>query len=255
MNRSAVIIGLGEMGSVFARGLLRLGMTVVPVLRGSDLPEIAEKIPNPDIVLVAVGEKDLHPTLKTYPATWKDQMALLQNELLPRDWQAHNYSTPTVISVWFEKKKGQDYKVLIPSPIYGSKAQILGNALKTLDIPTTIVASEEELLFELVLKNVYILTTNISGLVTKGNVEDLWENHQPLARAVASDVIDIQEALTNSKFDRDKLIDGMVRAIQGDLGHQCMGRSAPARLANAIAHADAAQLAITRLREIAAENL
>lgn len=255
MNKSAVIIGLGEMGGVFARGLLRLGMTVVPVLRGSDLAEIAEKLPNPDIVLVAVGEKDLHPTLEQYPARWTAQMALLQNELLPRDWQSHNLPTPTVISVWFEKKKGQDYKVLIPSPIYGARADVLNNALKTLDIPSTILASEQSLLFELVLKNVYILTTNIAGLVTRGNVEDLWENHQPLARAVASDVIDIQEALTASKFNRDQLIDGIVKAIQGDLNHQCMGRSAPARLTNAIAHADEAQLAVPRLREIAAKHL
>ena len=255
MNKSAVIIGLGEMGSVFARGLLRLGMTVVPVLRGSDLAEIAENVPNPDIVLVAVGEKDLHPTLANYPRPWLEQMALLQNELLPRDWQSHDLPAPTVISVWFEKKKGQDYKVLIPSPIFGEKADILSNALKTLDIPSTIVASEHALLFELVLKNVYILTTNISGLLTKGNVEDLWENHQPLARAVASDVIDIQEALTESQFDRDQLIDGMVRAIRGDLNHQCMGRSAPTRLANAISNADQAQLKVPKLREIAAEHL
>ena len=255
MNKSAIIIGLGEMGSVFARGLLKIGMTVTPVLRDSNLAEIAEKEPNPDIVLVAVGEKDLHPTLDAYPSRWTEQMALLQNELLPRDWQSHNLPTPTVISVWFEKKKGQDYKVLIPSPIFGNRAEILSNALNSLDIPTTIVTSEQDLLFELVLKNVYILTTNIAGLVTKGNVEDLWENHQPLARAVASDVMDIQEALTGSQFDRDRLIDGMVKAIQGDLNHQCMGRSAPARLANAISHADKAQLTIPKLREIAAEYL
>jgi len=255
MNKSAVIIGLGEMGSVFARGLLRLGFSVHPVLRDSDLTEIADKIPNPDIVLVAVGEKDLHPTLKNYPSPWTDQITLLQNELLPRDWKSHGFTSPTVISVWFEKKKGQDYKVLISSPVFGSKAQIICNALKTLNIPSHIVASEDEMLFELVLKNVYILTTNISGLITKGNVEDLWENHQPLARAVASDVIDIQEALTGSKFNREQLIDGMVKAIRGDLNHQCMGRSAPARLENAIAHADQSNLAVNKLREIAAEQL
>lgn len=255
MIKSAVIIGLGEMGGVFARGLLRLGMAVYPVLRNSKLTEIIEEIPNPEIVLVAVGEKDLHPTLEKFPAQWTDQLALLQNELLPRDWKAHGYSAPTVISVWFEKKKGQDHKVLIPSPIFGSKAEILSNALKTMDIPTQIVASEEELLFELVLKNVYILTTNICGLVTKGDVEDLWENHQQLAREVASDVMDIQELLTGETFDRGKLIDGMVNAIQGDLQHKCMGRSAPARLANAIKHADEANLPVTKLREIAAEHL
>lgn len=254
MNKAAVVIGLGEMGGVFARGLLRLGMTVHPVLRDSDLAEIAENVPNPAIVLLAVGEKDLHPSLEQFPAKWIPQLALLQNELLPRDWKSHSLEVPTVISVWFEKKKGQDYKVLIPSPIFGEKAQILNNALKTLDIPSKIVATEEALLFELVLKNVYILTTNIAGLITKGNVEDLWENHQQLARDVASDVMDIQEVLTGSTFDRDQLIDGMVTAIRGDLNHQCMGRSAPARLANAIANADEAKLAVPTLREIATKN-
>lgn len=255
MNKSAVIIGLGEMGGVFARGFLRLGMPVYPILRSSQLADIVEKVPDPEIVLVAVGEKDLHPTLEKFPSQWTDQLALLQNELLPRDWKAHGLTTPTVISVWFEKKKGQDHKVLIPSPIFGNKAEILSNSLKTLDIPTKIVASEEDLLFELVLKNVYILTTNISGLITQGDVEDLWENHQQLARAVASDVMDIQELLTGETFDRDRLIDGMVKAIQGDLKHKCMGRSAPARLANAIKHADEANLSVTKLREIADEHL
>lgn len=255
MNKSAVIIGLGEIGSVFARGLLRLGIPTYPVLRDSDLTQIVEKVPDPSLVLVAVAEKDLHPTLAHFPRQWVKSMALLQNELLPRDWKAHDFPTPTVISVWFEKKQGQDVKVLISSPIFGSNAPILSNALKTLDIPSTILASESDLLFELVLKNVYILTTNISGLVTKGNVEDLWENHQQLARAVASDVIDLQEALTGSRFERDHLIDGMVKAIRGDLNHQCMGRSAPARLANAIANADAANLETPKLREIASEYL
>jgi len=254
MNKAAVVIGLGEMGSVFARGLLRLGLTVHPVLRDSDLEKIAENVPKPEIVLLAVGEKDLHPSLEHIPTQWISQLALLQNELLPRDWKSHNLDVPTVISVWFEKKKGQDYKVLIPSPIYGEKASILNNALKTLDIPSTIVTSEDALLFVLVLKNVYILTTNIAGLITKGTVEDLWENHQQLAREVASDVLDVQESLTGSTFDRDKLIDGMVTAIRGDLNHQCMGRSAPARLANAIANADKANLAVPKLREIATKQ-
>ena len=254
MNKHAVVIGLGEMGSVFARALLRLGMTVHPVQRDSNLADIAKNVTDPEIVLLAVGEKDLHTALDKFPKQWIPQLALLQNELLPRDWQSHNLDTPTVISVWFEKKKGQDYKVLIPSPIFGEKAQILNNALKTLDIPSKIVATEEALLFELVLKNVYILTTNIAGLITKGNVEDLWENHQQLARDVASDVMDIQEVLTGSTFDRDQLIDGMVTAIRGDLNHQCMGRSAPARLANAIANADEAKLAVPTLREIATKN-
>ncbi|MGD8559723.1 MAG: hypothetical protein PVF34_08380 [Gammaproteobacteria bacterium] len=250
MTKPAIVIGMGEMGGVFARGLLRTGLPVYPALRQGDLAKLADQIPEPAIALVAVGEKDLHEVLDSFPARWHNPIALLQNELLPRDWQAHDITRPTVISVWFEKKKGQDYKVLVPSPVFGPNADILCNALASLDIPTFKVADEKELLFQLVRKNVYILTTNIAGLVTQGTVEDLWNNHQQLARDVATEVIEIQQWLTNARFDHDRLIDGMVEAINGDLEHKCMGRSAPARLANAIANADKAELDVPRLREI-----
>ena len=246
----AVVIGIGEMAGVFSRGLLRLGIPLYPVLRGSDINQLGQSLPEPELVLLAVAEKDLHSALDSIPPQWASQLVLLQNELLPKDWKAHQLENPTVISVWFEKKKGQDYKVLIPSPVYGPKGALIADALKCMDIPTKILSSPDELLFQLVLKNVYILTTNIAGLISKGTVEDLWNNHQQLAREVANDVMDIQEWLTGTKFNRNLLIDGMVEAIHGDLNHQCMGRSAPARLAGAIANADKAKLAAPKLREI-----
>ncbi|WP_455222212.1 hypothetical protein [Kaarinaea lacus] len=255
MKKPAVIIGMGEMGGVFARGLLRVGIPVYPIRRGSNLQQALDQIPESQLVLIAVAEKDLHPVLDEFPSEWHDRIALLQNELLPRDWQQHHIKNPTVISVWFEKKKGQDYKVLVPSPIFGPSAEILASALHSMNIPTTILSSDEELLFQLVRKNVYILTTNVAGLVTNGTVEDLWNNHQQLALDVASDVMDIQEWLTGQTFDRGKLIEGMVEAINGDLEHKCMGRSAPARLETAITHADEAKLPVHKLREIASKKI
>jgi len=254
MKKPAVIIGMGEMGGVFARGLLRIGIPVYPVLRGENISTVMETVPDPDIVLVSVAEKDLHPALEQFPPQWHDRIALLQNELLPRDWHTHHIDNPTIISVWFEKKKGQDYKILVPTPIFGTKAGILANALQSMEIPTQLLKSHDELLFQLVRKNVYILTTNIAGLVTRGTVEDLWSKHQQLARDVAADVLDIQEWLTGCTFDRERLIQGMVDAINGDLDHKCMGRSAPARLENAIAHADEAKLTVSKLREISSSS-
>ena len=135
MKKEAVIvIGLGEMGSVFARAILKSGHPVYPASRSTDLDELAKTIPNPAMVLVAVGEKDLQACLKQLPSAWHHCITLLQNELLPRDWQPHNFTDPTVISVWFEKKKGQDSKVLIPSPCFGPNAGLLIEALATLDI-------------------------------------------------------------------------------------------------------------------------
>ncbi len=126
--------------------------------------------------------------------------------------------------------------------------------MAALDIPTWEVGSHAEIEYELVRKNVYILTTNITGLeLPPGtDVDTLWRDHQPLAREIANEVMDIQFWLIGKELDREQLIDGMVEGIQGDLEHKCMGRSAPARLKRNLGFADEAGLAVPKLREIAA---
>jgi len=248
------MIGLGEMGGVFARAFLRQGYTVQPVLRGQSMAEIALQAPEPTLVILAVAEADLHPTLAEIPPAWRSSLVLMQNELLPRDWLRHDLKQPTVISVWFEKKPGHDYKVIVPSPVYGPHAHLIATALANLDIPCRELDSEQALRFELVRKNLYILTTNITGLVTGGTVATLWQEHQSLARQVASDIIDIQDWLTGQPSDRQALMQAMVAAFDGDPEHRCMGRSAPARLANALRLADEAQLEVATLRSIASET-
>jgi len=254
MDKPVVVIGIGEIGSVFARGFMKLGYPVVPVTREMDMGLVAADVADPEMVVVAVAEKDLQSTLAAMPDAWSDKLVLLQNELLPRDWLAHGLKNPTVISVWFEKKKGMDSKVVITSPVFGQFAELLKQALGSLDIPVAVVESEEALLFELVLKNLYILTTNIAGLEAGGNVSELWTNHNELACEVAGDVLDIQEQLTGEELDRTALIEGMLRAFDGDPEHGCMGRSAPARLERALAIADEADLEVPTLRRIATDH-
>ncbi|VAW97274.1 hypothetical protein MNBD_GAMMA22-2265 [hydrothermal vent metagenome] len=253
MQKLIILFGTGEMGSVFARGFLKTGYTVLPVQRNTDIQTLATEIPEPELVLISVGESDLQNILTSLPKEWFSKLALLQNELLPRDWLSHNIQNPTVISVWFEKKPKQDFKVLISSPCFGPQAVLLEQALHSLTIPCHIVENNEQLLFELVVKNIYILTTNIAGLRVGGNVAALWNQHQKFALAVANEVMDIQEYLTNKKFNRTQLIDAMVNAINGDLEHNCMGRSAPARLKRALQIADEAKLNVDLLRELSSQ--
>ena len=247
-----VVIGLGQLGRVFSGGLLRVGCTVVPVNRGDDMTALAQRHPAPELVLVAVAENDLHTVLTALPENWKPRVALIQNELLPRDWLVHGYTDPTVISVWFEKKKGIDAKPLIASPVAGPGATLLCRALTAIDLPCREVDLGSELLFELVRKNVYILTTNIAGLKTGGTVSQLWAQHEAFARQVANEVMDIQDALTGVRLDCDALIAGMLDAFDGDPAHECTGRSAPARLMRALQHADSFGLAVPTLRALAA---
>lgn len=242
---------MGEMAGVFARGFLRCGYTVIPVTRKDDFQEIARNISKPTLVLIAVGEADLQAVLTSVPEEWKQSLVLLQNELLPNDWLQHRLE-PTVISVWFEKKKGQDYKVLIPSPAFGKNAHTLVETLASIDITARELDSADDLLFELVVKNVYILTTNIAGLKVGGTVSELWQNHQALTRLVAAEIIELQCKLTSQTFDTEKLINAMLIAFEGDPQHNCMGRSAPGRLERALHLAKQHQLTLPTLEKISA---
>ncbi len=254
MKKPVVIIGIGEIGGVFARGLLRTGHPVLPINRNDDIDQAAKQYPDPEAVLITVAEKDLHPALEGVPEAWRDRLCLVQNELLPQDWQQHGIQNPTIISVWFEKKPGMDVKPVVASPVFGPHTELLCQALEALDIPVVRIDSADNLLFELVRKNLYILTTNIAGLVVGGTVAELWHNHRTLAIEVAEDVLAIQSYLTGKKLDNKTLIAAMLDAFDGDPAHGCMGRSAPARLQRALQIADEADIKVNALHRIQAEQ-
>ena len=56
MKDPVVLIGVGEMGGVFARGLLRAGHPLYPLNRGDDADALAAELPQPALVLLAVAE-------------------------------------------------------------------------------------------------------------------------------------------------------------------------------------------------------
>lgn len=253
MKKPVIIIGLGEIGGVFARAFLKAGYPVVPVTRDMDIGREAKEIADPQSVVVAVGEKDFHLVMEHIPQAWRDRLVLLQNELLPRDWKKHHLDHPTVISVWFEKKKPSDYKVIIPSPVYGPQAEFIRLSLESIGIPCAVLADEKQLTFELVVKNLYILTSNICGLSVGGTVGALWKDHEKLARDAARDILEIQFSLIGEKLNAEQLIGAMVKAFEGDLDHKCMGRSAKDRLKRALEQAQGFHLDVPQLKQISSK--
>jgi len=253
MQQSVVVIGQGEMGGVFSRAFLRAGYAVIPVTRNTPISTIQQQWPQPELVVVAVNEKAFPELMPSLTGSWRESLLLIQNELLPADWLRYDEQLkPNVMSVWFEKKPGQDVKVIIPSPVYGSHSTLIADALATLDIPSNKLSNSDQLLYQLLLKNVYILTSNIAGLAYGGSVGELWQNHAAFTRKLSNDVIDIQTRLCGTTFDKDRLFEDMLLAFNGDPAHQCMGRSAPARLQSALQHADHFALAVPTVREVAA---
>lgn len=251
MRKPIVIIGVGQMGGVFARGFLRIGHPVFPVLRETPVERAAGQVPDPELVLVAVAEGDLQVVLRQIPERWSDRVGLLQNELLPRHWQEHGIEDPTVIVVWFEKKSRSPVTPLIASPVHGPHATLVAEALTALDIPTTIVEDYEELVSALVMKNLYILTVNIAGLQGADTVGGLLEQDAELTRAVFADVLRLQEALTDSRFEESRIWAEFVEIVRADPDHGSKGRSAPERLRRALTQAKVNGLNFVTLSKIA----
>ncbi len=236
ISEAIVIVGLGEMGELFASGFLKKGYPVFPVLRGTDWSKLPSIVPEPSLVLMAVGETQLDDVLKRLPMPWRKVTALLQNELLPCHYQHHGLIDPTIITVWFDKKKGRPSISVLPTVISGPKATLIQEALEKVEVPSRIVPLEQQL-FEMIRKNLYILTINIGGIVAGGSVSFLWSKHRELAEGIASDILSIQEALVAEPLPREALLNGMVEGFEGDPEHVCMGRSAPDRLRRALSNA------------------
>lgn len=249
-NQPVVIIGVGEIGGVFARGLLRCARPLYPITRSLDLHQAADTFPAAEAVLVAVAENDIHDVLEDMPKIWRRKLILIQNELLPRDWEQHGIQDPTVVSVWFEKKRGFDPKVIIPSPVFGPHARLVHEALGAIGLPSFTVPDARSMVFELVRKNLYILTSNIAGLALGGTTGELWNQHRGVALQVAGDILKLQTKLVSEELPWEPLIHAMGEAFLADPQHMCTGRSAPARLIRALAQAQHFELDLPKLREI-----
>ncbi len=250
MQQYIVIIGMGQLAGVFARGFLQRGIPVVPVIRGTAFPKTARDYPEPELVLLAVAEKDFHPAMEQLPEIWKNKLALLQNELLPRDWQQYGAVDPTAMAVWFEKKKGREVKVLLPTQVFGPQAELIKDALQTLDIPVAILNSLEALEYELVLKNLFVFTINIVGLEKGGTTGALWTEHRDLTRRVFLEVLKVQEMLVDKHLPLERLLARFTTALNSDPVHTCRGRAAPDRLARLLALAEKAKIPVPTLRSI-----
>lgn len=250
MQSPIVIIGIGELAGVFARGFLRCGHPVYPITRDMDMALEYRQIPEPCLVLLAVPEDALHPLLERLPEAWRDKVGLLQNELLPRDWQRHQLHNPTVTVVWFEKKPGQALTNILYSPSYGPAAPIIAAALQSQGIPAPVLDSEAALLYELLRKGLYILTVNICGLADNRPVGELWRERQSWMRDVAAEVLAVQEWLVGQALQREKLIAGMAEGIADCPERYCLGRRAQARLRRTLDYAAQAGLTVPALHEI-----
>jgi hypothetical protein len=111
---------------------------------------------------------------------------------------------------------------------------------------------EQQLLFELAAKNLYILTANIAGLEVGGSVGQLLSAHRPLAENVAREIVALQAALAGQDLSFDALFAHFEESVAADPEHGCRGRTSASRLDRAQHQARDLSLETPQLDRIAA---
>jgi len=246
-----VIVGLGQLGSLFRDAFEAAGHEVASVTRTSDRAELGRLHPAPGLVLVTVGEDDLDACLTGLPPAWKSRVALVQNELRPGQWLQAGVNEPTVLVVWFERKQGLAPKAVRESVVFGPHADFLASSLVPLGLVTRLV-DEDALAFELCLKNLYILSLNLCGLAWGGTAGALLSEHGEQFARVTHELLSIERALFGVALDERALSTELERAILADRRHATAGRSAPRRFERTLAHARQLGIEVPHLRALSA---
>lgn len=255
-----VVVGLGQLGTAFAEGFLRLGYPIIPVLRNDALLERFEESlrlsQDAPLTVVAVPEDDLNEVLHNVPDAARDRVVLLQNELRSSVWQDAPIEHPTVAVVWFEKKPHKPVTEVLATKVAGPRRELVARALSAFGVTAEVLEphTEEELAHQLALKNLYILSLNLLGLRTGGTAGELLERHEADFSRLVDELIRLEAMLTNEPLDAGRLRRALGVAIQADPDHGCAGRSARRRLARTLEQARAVGVALPFVDELAREH-
>ncbi|MFN7702717.1 MAG: hypothetical protein ACK6CU_05090 [Deltaproteobacteria bacterium] len=254
--RRILLVGPGQLGRVIAGGLVACSVSVDPVRRG----EAIAPGPEHDLVIVAVGENELAGVLHSIPPTHHARVVLLQNELVPASWERSGIESPTVLVVWFEKKKGRPIQVVRRTEIAGLHAGLFVRALEAMGVPAEEIP-KDALAGALVTKNLYIVGANAMGLAVAGTTGELASTHRVRTDRVLREVLAIERSRLDSngslrgRIDDEDMIARTFEAFLADPQHGTVGRTAKERLARARERAKHAGLVTPELDASAAGAL
>lgn len=246
-------MGLGELGRLFGRAALSAGLRVTPVLRGAPASRwsgVAVTAP----VLMMVGEGALADAVGQVPVHAREHLVLVQNELLPASWQALGLASPTVLVFWSNQKAGRPLEVGRRSAVYGPHAETVAALHAVLEVPCEVLADQTALALELCAKLAFILAINTLGLAEERTVGAWLEADRREVDAVVDDALTLAEARLGEPIDRAAgraaVVDAMTRlATMG-----ARGRSAPSRLARALAQAEALGVQLPSISALASRS-
>jgi hypothetical protein len=244
---SLVVIGVGELGQLYAGGALREGLQVTPARRGDDLRAVLAQVPAGTPLLVAVGESALPDVASALPEDRKADAILIQNELFESRWRKHGLDGPTLAIPWVLKKKGLPVTVLRSTPLFGKHAGTMERIHAALGLPTECLPDRNALNAALVSKYAFILTINVLGVLEDRSVGEWLDGGGPQVRAVAGDAIQLAEAYAETPVDGALVLNEILEGMEGLRPFPARGRTAQARLERALKDATGFGLTLPEL--------
>ncbi|MEW5848194.1 MAG: hypothetical protein AB2A00_05240 [Myxococcota bacterium] len=245
-----VVVGLGQLGQLYAGGALKLGIRVTPVVRTTPRPLALSALPGHTPILVAVGEDALGGVLEEIPAARRDHVVLLQNELFPSVWRAHGVRSPTVLIPWLSRKKGRPLEVARPTLAYGPHAGLFAAVHGALDLPCEVTTETARMEDGLVAKYTFIITINALGVQ-----EDLtlgaWLRKDPArVDVLAAEAHALGQAQLGRPVPRDDVLRQAREAMAALPDYPARGRTARARIERAVAVAQQRGVHVTELHAL-----
>ncbi|MBI5497609.1 MAG: hypothetical protein HY904_21540 [Deltaproteobacteria bacterium] len=241
-----VVLGLGQLGELFAVAALRHGMRVSPVRRTSPRPLPWNAWARGAPILVAVAEDALAPSVAELPPERLADVILLQNELFPSTWRTLELRTPTIMVPWFNRKNDQPVQVGPPTRVRGPHAALVRDLHAALRLPCELLSDDTALAAALAGKYAFIVTVNALGLKEDRTVSAWWRADPALVDALLRESAALAALLVDAAVaDRAYHL-----ARDGVELHQALsarGRSSRARVQRALARAHSRGMRLTAL--------
>ncbi|PSR26162.1 MAG: hypothetical protein C7B46_20200 [Sulfobacillus benefaciens] len=251
MDSPIVVIGMGQLGTLFADAWIQLGQSTLTIRREQRVnQDIA-----PRAVLIATGEQDLPPVLASLPHFWRSHVILIQNELVPQIWVPYT-DQPTLVAVWAEKKPHIEVHSLRSSVVFGPHTDLVADAFAAMNQPLSVAKDYSDMLLELSIKNIYIWATNIYGLSNPGSLGQLAaEPHAAVLESLMAELCQVHSAVAGYYCAPQRIIPIIWHIIHTNADLKIPGRSARTRLERVMSAVHQHSLATPELSRIAKLNL
>lgn len=242
-----VVVGVGQLGGLYATGALRGGFRVTPVGRDVD-PGAVVDAGGAGPVLVTVGEDTLAAVLRALPSSRRDDAILVQNELFPADLDG----APTLAVVWLNRKEERPAEVARPTVVHGRHAGVMARIHAALRLPCRVVTEPAALHAELVAKYAFIVCVNGLGVLAPLTVGEWLARDPGQVRRLLQEGVAVGEARLGQAVDRAAAIAAGEEALRALVHMPVRGRTARARIERAVAAARARGVAVPALDAIVA---